>query len=150
MADIIATKPEKGNLCHGFSLRQFDQSISKESGKTCMKPVARMIPAAKALRMTNMFLSGCNIGIDRVTSGEPTPMTLAMRIEKMAMILRRKALSLFVHELAVVSHSSDCETAWIEKKQMRNKKIEKGLVKDAIGFDFWLLSRFFLYLNLDL
>lgn len=91
-----------------------------------------MMPAAKALRMMNMFLSGCNIGIDRVTSGEPTPITLAMRIEKMAMILRRKAWSLLVHELGVVSHSLDCETAWVVRKQMRKKKIEMRLVKDAI------------------
>lgn len=65
--------------------------MSKESGSTCMNPVARIIPAANALTTTNRLRSGLRAGIERVTSGRQTPMMLVMRMEKIAIILRGKA-----------------------------------------------------------
>lgn len=94
-----------------------------------------MMPAAKALRMMNMFLSGCNDGIDRVKSGKQTPITLATRIEKMAMILSRNAFSLLVHALVVVSHSLDCETAWVVRREKRKKEMEKNLKSEVDAID---------------
>lgn len=62
-------------------------------------------------------------------------MTLAMRIEKMAMILRRVALSLLVQEFVVVSHSLDCETAWVVRREKRKKEMEKNLKSEVDAID---------------
>lgn len=66
IADNIATNPVNGNLCHGLSAKQLDLNMSKESGKTCMNPVARMMPEAKALIMINKLRSGLRAGRERV------------------------------------------------------------------------------------
>ncbi|KAL2494055.1 Uncharacterized protein Fot_37812 [Forsythia ovata] len=68
----MATNPVKGNLCHGFSFKQLDDNISNESGKTCMNPVPKMIPAAKHLTITNRLRSGLRAGIERVIRVSPS------------------------------------------------------------------------------
>jgi hypothetical protein len=106
MADNIAKNPVKGNLCHGFSGKQLEDNISKESGNTCMNPVARMIPAAKALTITKRLRSGCKAGIERVKRGALTPIMLVTKIETMAIIFRVKALALSLQELVSSTHPS--------------------------------------------
>lgn len=73
--------------------------MSKESGKTCMKPVERMIPEAKDFTMRKGDFSGWKAGTDRAKNGRQTPIRLVMRIEKIAMSLRSNALSLSIHVL---------------------------------------------------
>lgn len=48
----------KGNFRHGFSGKQGDVKQSKESGRTCIYPVARITPEANALTIAKGFLSG--------------------------------------------------------------------------------------------
>lgn len=103
IADNIATNPVNGNLCHGFSAKQLDLNMPKESGKTCMNPVARMIPEAKALMMMKRLRSGLRAGTERVTRGRETPMMLVMRIEAMPMSFNGRALVLLLQELLVSS-----------------------------------------------
>lgn len=132
IADNIARKPENGNLCHGLSFKQLDDNMSKESGKTCMKPVASMMPAAKDLTMRNRFLSGCSAGIERVTRGKHTPIMLVTRMETMAMILRGNALALSLQELMdSVPHSSDTEKAWGVKVEKRMMKMEMSFTSEV-------------------
>lgn len=84
--------------------------MSKESGSTCMNPVARMIPAAKDLTITKRFRSGCKAGMERVTRGKHTPIMLVTRMETIAMILRGRARFLSLQELLdSVVHSPDWE-----------------------------------------
>lgn len=105
--DNIARNPEKGNLCHGFSSRHIDDNISKESGRTCIKPVPRMIPEAKHLMIVKMFPSGWRNETLRLKRGAPTPIMLATRIVMIAMIFRGKALALLTHGFAdSLPHSS--------------------------------------------
>lgn len=99
MAEIIATKPVKGNLCQGLSPRQGEESISKESGKTCIKPVERMIPEANDLTMRKWDFSGWKAGTDRAKKGRQTPIRLVMRMLKIAISLRSNALFLSIHVL---------------------------------------------------
>lgn len=75
--------------------------MSKESGKTCMKPVPRIIPAANALTITKRLRSGLNADIERVTRGKHTPIMLVTKMETMAMIFKVKALDLLLHVLCV-------------------------------------------------
>lgn len=100
-----------------------------------MKPVARIIPDAKHLTITNKLLSGVRAGIERVNKGEHTPIILEINMEKMAMILRGKAFSLLVQPSVSVLHSSGTtESACGVKMQMMIKKIEKSLTsKEAIN-----------------
>lgn len=91
--ESIATNPENGNLCQGFSSRHGELSMSKESGSTCMNPVARIIPEAKALTIAKRSRSGRRAGIDREKSGAQTPKKLVARIAAIAMILRGSALA---------------------------------------------------------
>lgn len=108
--------------------------MSNESGNTCMNPVARMIPAANALTMTNKFRSGWRAGMERVRRGELTPMMLVTRMEKMAMSFRDNAPDLSVQELFSGSHSSESESARGVNREMRRKKMERSLRSElAIG-----------------
>lgn len=132
MADNMATNPENGNLCQGLSFKQLEVSMSNESGNTCMNPVARIIPAAKALTTTKRFLSGCRAGIERVKSGKQTPIMLVIKIVTIAMILRGNAADLSLQELVSSPHSSsDCERAWGVKMEMMMKKMEMSLTREV-------------------
>lgn len=128
IADNIATKPVKGNLCHGFSFKQGDHNMSKESGNTCMNPVARMIPEAKALTMMNRLRSGAKAGIEREKRGKHTPIMLVTKMEAMAMSLRGSAADLLLQLFWLSDwHPSDCATACDMKMEMRMKKLEMSL-----------------------
>ena len=128
MADNIATKPVKGNLCQGCFGKHCDDNMSKESGNTCMNPVARMIPAANDLTITKRLRSGLSAGIDRVTRGKHTPIMLVTRMDIMAMILSVKALDLLIQSPVSVEHSSGAtDRTWGAKVVRRRKKIEMNL-----------------------
>lgn len=58
IAEIMATKVVNGKSLHGWSGRQGELRSLKESGRTCMYPVARITPEAKALTMMKVFPSG--------------------------------------------------------------------------------------------
>jgi len=143
--DNIARNPEKGNLCHGFSSRHIDDNISKESGKTCIKPVPRMIPEAKHLMIVKMFPSGWRNETLRLKRGAPTPIMLAMRITKIAMTLRGKALALLTHGFAdSLPHSSGAvevagEIAKETKMSTRKIVFMRSAEFEAIFF-FFLFS----------
>ena len=109
--------------------------MSKESGKTCMNPVDRMIPEAKDLMITNKLFSGLSAGIERVNRGEHTPIMLAISMEKMAMILRGKAFFLSVQPpSSVLQYSSGAtESACSVKMDMIIKRRERSLTSEAIG-----------------
>lgn len=97
-----------------------------------MNPVARIIPAAKALTTTKRFLSGCRAGIQRVNSGKQTPIMLVIKIVTMAMILRGNAADLSLQELVSSPHSSsDFERAWGMKMEMMMKKMEMSLTSEV-------------------
>lgn len=128
IADNIATNPVKGKFCHGFSFKQGDHNMSKESGNTCMNPVASMIPEAKALTMTKRLRSGPKAGIAREKRGKHTPIMLVTRMEAMAMSLRGRAADLLLHLFLLSDwQSSDCETACDVKMEMRMKMMEMSL-----------------------
>lgn len=95
--DNIATNAAKGNLCHGLSLRHSDDSISKESGKTCMNPVPSMIPEEKHFIIVKMLPSERRKGIERLNRGVVTPIKLVAKMATMAMILRGNAFALLMH-----------------------------------------------------
>ena len=103
--------------------------MSNESGKTCMNPVARIIPAAKDFTITNKFLSGLRAGTERVTRGKQTPIMLVTRMETMAMIFRGNAFDLLLHESSEsASHSSETtERTCVVEKERRMKKMEMSL-----------------------
>ena len=122
IADNIATKPVKGNLCHGLSAKQLDLNMSKESGKTCINPVAKMMPEAKALTITKRLRSGLRAGTERVIRGKHTPMMLVMRIVAMPMIFKLRALDLLLQGLFV--SSSHCDKAFVHRNNIMIKKIE--------------------------
>ncbi|CAA7394202.1 unnamed protein product [Spirodela intermedia] len=90
--ESMATKAEKGNFCHGLLGKHGDCSIAKESGRTCMKPVERMTPEAKAFTTKKRFLSGDSAGTDREKSGKQMPIMLATRMVAMAMTFSFRAL----------------------------------------------------------
>ena len=125
--DNIARNPENGNLCHGFSSRHGDDNISNESGKTCIKPVPRIIPEAKHLKIVKMFPSGWRKGTFRLKRGAPTPIMLATKIAAIAMILRGKALALSTHGLAdsLAQSSGAVEVAGeiVKETKMNMRKI---------------------------
>lgn len=126
MAESMATNPVKGNLCHGFSFKQLDDKLSKESGKTCMNPVAKIIPAANDLTMTKRLRSGLSAGTERVTSGRETPIILVTRMETIAMILRGKAFFLLLQlSFSSEPQSSTTDRTWTEKWERIMKKMEK-------------------------
>ena len=52
-AETMAMKVVKGNSCHGLSGKHGDSKSARESGRTCMKPVERITPEAKALTIEN-------------------------------------------------------------------------------------------------
>ena len=131
IADSIATKPVKGNLCHVFFVKHGDHSMSKESGNTCMNPVARMIPEANALTMMNRLRSGLKAGIEREKRGKHTPIMLVTNIEAMAISLSGSAADLLLQLLLLSdSHSSDCEAACEVKMVMRMKKIGMSFISE--------------------
>lgn len=103
--------------------------MSNESGKTCMNPVARIIPAAKDFTITNKLLSGLRAGTERVTRGKQTPIMLVTRMETMAMIFRGNAFDLLLHESSEsASHSSEtAERTCVVEKERRMKKMEMSL-----------------------
>lgn len=106
-ADSIAMNVVNGNFLHGYSGKHSDVKQSNESGKTCMYPVARITPEAKALTNTKSFLSGCKAGMARERMGRVTPIILATRIAAMAMTLSFKDLVLLWHGPPVAfRHSS--------------------------------------------
>ncbi|XP_025801630.1 fe(2+) transport protein 1-like [Panicum hallii] len=77
--------------------RRGEVRLLKESGSTCMYPVAKMTPDAKALTMTKRLWSGQSAGTEREKSGRHTPITLATRIIGMAISFRRSALGTLWH-----------------------------------------------------
>ncbi|MCD9644217.1 hypothetical protein HAX54_032365 [Datura stramonium] len=95
--------------------------MSNESGSTCMKPVARIIPAANALTITKRLRSGLRAGIECVTSGRHTPIMLVIKMDIMAMIFKDNALDLLTHELSSSAPQSDCTPR--AKIEMRMKKM---------------------------
>ncbi|KAL6975922.1 hypothetical protein U1Q18_024717 [Sarracenia purpurea var. burkii] len=114
--------------------------MSKESGSTCMNPVARMIPAANDLTITKRFRSGLSAGIERVTRGEPTPTMLVTIMQAMATIFSGRALDLSMQSPNSDEHSSGAtERAREVKKEMRTKKMEMSLttsVEEAMDSSF--------------
>lgn len=102
--------------------------MSNESGKTCMNPVARIIPAAKDFAITKMFRSGLRAGMERVTRGKHTPIMLVTRIETMAMILSGCALCLLLQEsCACSSHPGDTVSTCGVEKERRMKRMKASL-----------------------
>lgn len=130
IVDNIATKPVNGNLCQGLSDKQVDLNMSKESGKTCINPVAKMMPEAKALTITKRLRSGLRAGMERVIRGRHTPMMLVTRIVAMPMIFKDKALDLLLQGLFV--SSSHCEKALVHKSAMTIMKIETIFEMEAM------------------
>lgn len=103
--------------------------MSKESGSTCMKPVAKIIPAANALTITKRLLSGLRAGIERENNGRHTPIMLVIKMETMAMIFKDNALDLLTHELSSSSpqYSTTDKTRGV-KIEMRMKKMAMCLI----------------------
>nr|GEV16856.1 hypothetical protein [Tanacetum cinerariifolium] len=126
--DNIATNPVKGNLCQGLSGKQLDLSMSKESGKTCMNPVARMMPEAKALMMMKRLRSGLSAGTERAMRGKETPMMLVKRIEAMPMSFNVRAFDLLLHELVLFcSHLAPAA-----RVVLRNNKCRMNTIKSLL------------------
>lgn len=130
MADNIARKPVNGNLCHGLLDKQVDLNMSKESGKTCINPVAKMMPEAKALTITKRLRSGLRAGMERVIRGRHTPMMLVTRIAAMPMIFKGKALDLLLQGLLV--SSSHCDKALVHRNTMKMMTVETILEVEAM------------------
>ncbi|KAD3642239.1 hypothetical protein E3N88_31463 [Mikania micrantha] len=133
IADSIATKPVNGNFCHGFLAKQLDLNMPKESGKTCINAVAKMMPDAKALTITNRLRSGLRTGMERVIRGRDTPMRLVMNMAAIPIIFKGKALDLLLQGLLV--SSSHCGKALVHIHARDIIKIENIFEFEAMEDD---------------
>lgn len=86
-----------------------------------MKPVARITPAAKALTIKKISLSGRRAGIFFPKIGRETPSALAMSIEVIATSLNCSALalSLFSVPVSLPVHSAATRRGRRSRKQKR-------------------------------
>jgi hypothetical protein len=135
-ADSMATKVVKGNFFQGFIGKQSDIKSLKESGNTCMYPVARITPDANAFITTNKSLSGLSAGIVRENNGKHTPIILATKIEKMAISFSCKDLASSWHPpVEAESHCcrADVDAGNVNKRiKIREVVIALISVKDAM------------------
>lgn len=121
MAESIATNPANGKFPHGFSPRHGLVKLLKASGRTWMKPVARITPAAKALIMKKTSFSGRRAGILLPNIGRETPIALATRMEQIATSLNLRAVVLSrLRDSVSKPHSAETERG---TRRRRKKKV---------------------------
>lgn len=109
--------------------------MSKESGRTCMNAVPRIMPAAKALTMMKRSRSGWRAGKARENSGEQTPIMLVTNIDTIAIIFSDRAFDLSMHEPVSDPHSSGAtETAGWMRTERVMKKMINSLGEEDIGW----------------
>ena len=120
MAVHIATKPVKGKSPQGCSFKHGDARFSNASGKTWMKPVARITPAARAFIKTKIFFSGLKAGITLPRRGIQTPIPLPIKIDSKAIILYFKDLAVLLSSFSP-SHSAATIGTTIKKTRIKEE-----------------------------
>lgn len=133
IADSIATKVVKGNFFQGCSGKQSDLKSSKESGITCMYPVARITPEANAFTIANKSFSGLRAGTARENNGRQTPIMLVASIEAMAMSFSFNDAALLWHDPSDCDSHSAARDGRTKEKMRTEIRRAWSLVEDAIG-----------------
>lgn len=129
----MAKNPANGNFDHGYSGRQeFDRALVPPDNMWT-NPVARIMPAANALRAMNRLPSVLRNFLCFPTSGIAIPRTPAIRMQAMATSLSLKAVAESLHEASRSFNESqslvEMESVIDRRKnsaQDRNKKIHQS------------------------
>ncbi|KAF2312768.1 hypothetical protein GH714_039983 [Hevea brasiliensis] len=115
----MAANVVNGNFFQGFFGKHSEVKQLKESGNTCMYPVARITPEANALTIENKFLSGLRAGTAVENNGKHTPTMVVIRIEAIAMSLSFKDFALSWHPPPALERHCSANAGHVKEKIRR-------------------------------